>query len=156
MEIRSFTEPLELRADESGAKTITGYAAVFNTNSVEMGLFEPFHEQIAPGAFKRTLKDQPDVRALLDHDTGRIVGRTKAGSLLLSEDEKGLKFTLSPADTVDGRTALAWVQDGLVDAMSFGFIPRTVDWSLQNGKHLRTVKDLDLYEVSLVVFAHLH
>jgi HK97 family phage prohead protease len=84
MERRSLTTPPELRAGDNG-KTIAGYAAIFN-DVADIG--GSFREIIAPGAFKDTLSG--DIRALVDHDSGRVIGRSKSGTLRLSEDDKGL------------------------------------------------------------------
>ena len=106
-EIRACTSgQLRVETREDGKATISGYAAVFNSDSVDFGFFR---EVIRPGAFERTLKEDGDVRAFLDHDSGRIVGRTKAGNLSLREDDKGLKIELNPIDTEDGRKAIEWV-----------------------------------------------
>lgn len=138
---------LETRAD--GGSKIVGYAAVFNSE-IDFG---PFSESIKPGAFSRSLKESPDVRALLDHDTGMIIARTNAGNLTLSEDNHGLKVEMSPIDTEDGRKALEWVRSGVVDGMSFGFIPQSVEWSARgNDKSHRTITEAQLFEVSLVAF----
>lgn len=149
-EIRSCTSgQLKVETREDGKATISGYAAVFNSDSVDFGFFR---EVIRPGAFERTLKEDGDVRAFLDHDSGRIVGRTKAGNLSLREDDKGLKIELNPIDTEDGRKAIEWVRSGVVDGMSFGFFTVRDQWSTKDGKSYRELIDVDLFEVSLVAF----
>lgn len=149
-ELRSFTEiPLEIETREDGTTKIVGYAAVFDSDSVDFGFFR---EVIRQGAFARTLREDGDVRALLDHDTGKIIGRTKAGNLKLTEDSRGLRIELTPIDTEDGRKAAEWVRSKVVDGMSFGFIPVTDRWSTKNGKAYRELLDVDLFEVSLVAF----
>ena len=86
------TDPLEFRAaSDDGAGTISGYAAVFDKLSVNLG---GFREQIAPGAFDGRLND--DVRALFNHDPNRILGRTASGTLTLKIDEVGLRYTVDP------------------------------------------------------------
>jgi len=138
---------IEERADKK--PLIRGYASVFDSESQQLGWFI---EVVRKGAFKRTLEENPDIRALLDHDTGKIIGRTKAGNLKIEEDSRGLKVTLEPIDTEDGRKAVEWVRSGVVDGMSIGFMPKTVRWSLKDGVDLREILDLTLYEVSLVAF----
>ena len=138
---------VEQRAD--ARDVITGYAAVYNSDSVDLGFFT---EVIRPGAFKRALQESQDVRALLDHQTGKIIGRTKAGNLSLSEDERGLRVELSPIDTEDGRTAVEWVRSGVVDGFSFGFQTVSDKWGTKGGRAYRELLDVDLFEVSLVAF----
>lgn len=138
---------VELRAN--ARDFITGYAAVYNSDSVDLGYFS---EVIRPGAFKRAIEQNQDVRALLDHQTGKIIGRTKAGNLSLFEDDNGLRVELQPIDTEDGRTAVEWVRSGVVDGFSFGFQTISDKWGTKNGRAYRELLDLDLFEVSLVAF----
>ena len=140
-EIRCFTEPMTLETRDDGTASLVGYAAVFNSSSVEMGFIESFTESIVPGAFTRTLKENQDVRALLDHQTGMIIARTKNGTLSLSEDDVGLRVSITPVPTDDGKKAVEWVRSGLVDAMSFGFETVSDKWSVRSGKQHRELLD---------------
>lgn len=138
---------VEVRAESS--PIITGYAAVYDSDSVDLGFFT---EVIRPGAFTRAIAEKQDVRALLDHNTGKIIGRTRSGNLTLQEDERGLRVSLSPIDTEDGRTALEWVKSGVVDGFSFGFETLKDRWGTKGGQAYRELLDLNLFEVSLVAF----
>lgn len=140
--------PPELRSADGEPAQIVGYAAVFNTPT---DIFW-FREQIAPGAFTRTLKEKPDVRALFDHDSGKPIGRTTNGSLSLREDQTGLSVEITPPETTVGKDTIENVRSGLVTGMSFGFNVVTDEWSMRDGKELRTIHDLDLWEVSVVTF----
>lgn len=142
-------EPLVLETREDGTKKISGYAAVFNSDSVDFGYFV---ERIRPGAFEKTLRENPDVVALMSHDTGQPIARTSAGNLKISEDSRGLKFEMNPIDTEDGRKAVEWVRSGVAKGMSFGFMPVEDNWSTKNGKNLRELVEVRLYEISLVTF----
>lgn len=149
-EIRCYNQDkLNIEARSDGGNTIVGYASVFNKESENMGFFK---ETIKPGAFTRTLKENPDIRALLDHQTGKIIARTKAGNLKLKEDDRGLKVEIDPIDTTDGRDAIEWVKSGVVDGMSFGFRVIEDSWHIKDGINYREIIDVDLYEVSLVAF----
>jgi phage head maturation protease len=78
---------------------------------------------IAPGAFSRSLPEFPDVLALVEHDTNRVLGRTTNGTLKLLEDERGLRVEIDPAPTSYGRDLVELVRRGDVGGMSFRFKP---------------------------------
>jgi len=146
-EKRSLRQPPELRAD-GGKRTIVGYAAVFNSET-DIGGY--FREVIAPGAFDQTLR-QDDIRALFDHDSGRLLGRKSAGTLRLTEDSKGLRVEIDLPDTSDGRDVATLVERGDLDGMSFGFIVRKEQWDETIDPPRRTIQAVDLREVSAVTF----
>jgi HK97 family phage prohead protease len=145
---RSLTAPLEVRraaADKPG--TIAGYAAVFNSPA-DIGGY--FHEQIAPGAFGNALAG--DVRALFDHDSGEVLGRTTAGTLRLSEDARGLAVEIDLPDTQRGRDLAVSIERGDISGMSFGFNVKRQQWDETIDPPLRTLLELELVEVSVVAF----
>lgn len=152
METRHFNgtiSGLEMRAEGDG-RTFTGYAALFNADSEPMG---GFTERIAPGAFTRSLKSHGwDVKLLANHDPGRVLGSTRAKTLRLVEDERGLRVEATLPDNTDGRDIAESIRRGDVDAMSFGFTtqPQGDTWSA-DGK-IRTLTDVKLYEVSIVAW----
>lgn len=146
-EKRALMKAPELRADGEVGK-LTGYAAVFNS---EADIGPDFREIIAPGAFTQTLKTG-DIRALVDHDSGRLIGRTANKTLRLVEDERGLKVEIDLPETSDGRDVKALVERGDMDGMSFGFIVRHDEWDETNDIPTRTIHEVDLREVSAVTF----
>jgi HK97 family phage prohead protease len=146
MERRSLTTPPELRAGDNG-KTIAGYAAVFN-DIADIG--GSFREVIAPGAFKDTLAG--DIRALVDHDSGRVIGRSTAGTLRLTEDDKGLRVEVDLPDTTDGRDLAVSLTRGDISGMSFGFRVKSDEWDESASIPLRTIRSVELFEVSAVAF----
>lgn len=146
MERRSLTTPPELRAGDNG-KTIAGYAAIFN-DVADIG--GSFREIIAPGAFTDTLGD--DIRALVDHDSGRVIGRSKAGTLRLNQDEKGLAVEIDLPDTTDGRDLAVSLTRGDISGMSFGFRVTHDEWDETGDIPTRTIKAVELFEVSAVAF----
>ena len=113
-----------------------------------------FREKIARGAFTRTLKEQPDVVMLLDHDSGRVLGRTSAGTLWLQENSAGLYFSLTvDPSTPEGQTALGTVARQDVRSCSFGFRVRSEVWEDGGDRlPLRTITDVDLFELTLTAF----
>lgn len=129
----------ELRAT---GRRLEGYAATFNTDA-RIGTFV---ETILPGAFRSAVAD--DVLALFDHDAGKVLGRTRSGTLRLSEDSRGLAFSLDLPDTAAGRDALALAERGDLGGMSFGFtVPKNGEsWSGER----RTLRTIGLKEISIV------
>ncbi|MHC1739732.1 MAG: HK97 family phage prohead protease [Anaerolineaceae bacterium] len=148
-EIRNFTAS-EIRSTtgDDGKKKIEGYAAVFNQLSDDLG---GFREQIAQGAFTKTLKSA-DVRGLWNHNSDYPLGRTKAKTLTLSEDNEGLKFSIIPPDTQYARDLLVSIERGDVDQMSFGFMVNLDKWELVNGEYIRTLLEVELFDVSPVTY----
>lgn len=147
MERRALTTPPELRADDGG-KVARGYAALFNSRA-QIG--DWFIEELAAGAFTDTLKSE-DVRALIDHDTGRVIGRSGAGTLRLKEDERGLYTEIDLPDTSDGRDLAVQLERGDISGMSFGFRVTKEEWDETGEMPVRTIKAVDLFEVSAVAF----
>ncbi|MEF2549994.1 HK97 family phage prohead protease [Aurantimonas sp. A2-1-M11] len=137
---------VETRAT-NGKKTLVGYAAVFN-NDTTIGDY--FVERIAPGAFRQALGG--DIRALVDHDKGRVIGRTKSGTLRLSEDSRGLLAEIDIPDTADGRDLWTLVGRGDISGMSFSFRATKQSWDETGDLPIRTVEAVELFEVSAVAF----
>ena len=125
-------------------RRLEGYAAVFAGEA----RIADFVEVIAPGAFATSLRQSKDILALVDHDPGRLLARTKSGTLELREDAKGLAFTLQVPDTQAGRDVLALAERGDLGGMSFGFtVPKGGERWQGNRRELRQV---DLREISVV------
>ena len=139
---------LDIRAEGDGM-TFRGYAAVFNSNSEPM----PFTERIAPGAFAKSLKDRrANFRMFLNHNTDTLLATTKAGSLRLSEDDKGLLAEADLPDTTAGRDLATLLKRGDVTSMSFGFMPIRETWvgEPHAENSVRTLTEVRLFEVSPV------
>lgn len=130
-----------------------GYAARFDEESAI--LFDkavckgPFIEVIKPGAFSRTLREDPDILALFNHDRGCVLGRTKAGTLRLRETDEGLAFEDDLPDTTFARDLRESLRRGDYDGCSFyGYV---VDDQVQlrpGQPALRTIFDIELIEVT--------
>jgi HK97 family phage prohead protease len=146
---------IEVRAAPEGSDSIgvlEGYAAVFNSDSVEFeGWEKNWIERIEPGAFARSLREQPDIKALWSHRSDMPIARAP-GTLDIREDDTGLKVSIQLADTTVGRDLLANVRAGNVDAMSFGFEMRSQRIEENDDIVVRTLTDVDLIEVSAVVW----
>ena len=145
---------LRVDAEDDGTKKIKGYAAVFGKRSVDLG---GFVEIIKPGAFKNVLKGKPDVRALVNHDPSMVLGRTTAGTLRLSEDDKGLAVEIDPPDTQIARDLMASIGRGDVDQMSFAFRVGEERWTYPEADDdapvLREIREVsELMDVSAVTY----
>jgi HK97 family phage prohead protease len=146
IEKRSHVAAVETRAND-GKRTLVGYAAVFERLADIGGWFQ---EQIAPGAFTDAIAG--DIRALVDHDPGRVIGRTKSGTLRLSEDGVGLKVEIDVPDTSDGNDLWVLVERGDISGMSFGFYVTKELWDETGAIPVRTIQALELMEVSAVAW----
>jgi HK97 family phage prohead protease len=148
IERRTFTvRDVEARQAEDGTMTLRGYAAVFDEASVPL----PFIETIAPGAFRKTLSETPDVRLLINHE-GLPLARTKNGTLTLTEDDRGLYMDAQIADTTEGRDLYKLVERGDVDQMSFAF--RVIRQKYNEDRSQRTLTEVSLADgdVSVVTY----
>ncbi|MFN3910506.1 HK97 family phage prohead protease [Hyphomonas sp.] len=125
---------------------LVGHAALWNTPA-KIGTFS---ERIAPGAFQRSLATNPDILAVVNHDMGRVLGRTKSGTLRLKEDAVGLAFEIDAPDTQEGRDSLELARRGDLGGMSFGFrvAPGGERWNAARTE--RVLTEIALVEVSLV------
>jgi HK97 family phage prohead protease len=142
-------DKFEVREDADGMR-LEGYAALFNSRSENLG---GFTETIKPGAFRASLKSRNDIKLLWNHDTGAVLGSTRASTLTLTEDERGLRVSATLPNTSYGRDASELVRRGDVTAFSFGFsMPARGgdEWSADGTE--RVLKSVRLHEVSLVAF----
>jgi HK97 family phage prohead protease len=145
---RTYTvKDVQARSAEDGTMRLSGYAAVFNESSVPL----PFKESIAPGAFRKTLSETPDVRLLINHE-GLPLARTKNGTLKLTEDERGLLIDAELADTTEGRDIYKLVERGDVDQMSFAFRVIRQKWSEDRTRRVLTEVSLSDGDVSVVTY----
>jgi HK97 family phage prohead protease len=136
---------LEVRAMEDSTKLI-GYAAVFDSPSEPL----PWTEYVRRGAFTKTLNDGADVRLLIDHE-GIPLARSKSGTLKMMEDERGLRVEadLDPTNP-DAQRVLSAMRRGDMTQMSFAF--RTIKDSWNKDRSVRELKEVQLYDVSIVTF----
>ena len=130
----------EVRAS---GRRLEGYVATFGAEA-RIGTFT---ETIRAGAFRDTLAAGGDKLALVDHDPGRVLARTRSGTLRLAEDTRGLAFDLDVPETQAGRDVLALASRGDVGGMSFGFSTRDEAWDGTK----RELRAVELYEISVVL-----
>lgn len=146
-----FKSSLKTREAEGGQKVIEGYFAVFNQ---ETELWDGWFEQIAPGAFTKSLNNN-DIRCLFNHDSSFVLGRNTSGTLELKEDKTGLwgRDIVNEND----RQALdvyARVQRGDITGCSFGFyVPEGGEKiEREDGEYHSTILEADVDEVSICTF----
>ncbi|MEX3713646.1 HK97 family phage prohead protease [Cytobacillus horneckiae] len=146
------TQKIEIREDEGGNKTLSGYAVKWEMKSVVMGYYRKFREQFKQGSFADSLRND-DQRFLWSHDTSKVLGRTKNNTLRLMEDSIGLRFEIDLPNTTLGSDTFESIKRGDVDGVSFGFnmITEEID-EPDDDLMLRTVTKAKLLEVSAVAF----
>ena len=148
-EKRIFTlSNIEIRAGTEGSSQVTeGYASIFDSPTM---IGDMFQETIAKGAFAKSLTGKADVRALFNHNWDYVLGRTKSGTLTLDEDEKGLKFRVTPPDTSWAKDLMISMQRGDINQCSFGFQVVRDSWNWDVEPAQRTIQEVKLYEISIV------
>ena len=148
VERRVNTVEFDVRNGEasSDGMSFTGYAAVFNSPSEPL----PFTEVIKEGAFKRSLKSRNEIKLFMNHNTDVVLGSTRAGTLRLTEDSRGLLAHADLPDTSAGRDLSVLMKRGDVSSMSFGFSvpPKGDAWSKDGAT--RELHQIRLHEVSIV------
>ncbi|WP_179394979.1 HK97 family phage prohead protease [Lacticaseibacillus absianus] len=147
----SLTKTADFRAatEEGGKKFLSGYFIRFNE---ETQLYRGQFETVAPEAIPDDIADQ-DIRALFDHDTGKVLGRTSAGTMTLRKDDKGLFGTVEiNDDDPEALSIYAKVKRGDVSQASFGFYIRDQKVEKRDDGWHNTLTDVDLFEVSVVAF----
>jgi uncharacterized protein len=154
LETRLYVESpaIDLR-DENGDTWLRGYPVVWGARSSPIGGF--FTEEIQRGAFG-TIPPKEDIRALVHHDNQKILGRTSSGTLVLADDERGLRADIKLPKTSDAADLVAHLNHGNIKGMSFGFICESDKWekvgrdSEDKTRAHRTVLRARLIEVSAV------
>ncbi len=142
----------ELRiADSESGSVIEGHAAVFDSWSETLGSIFPFKEIVRKGAFNESI-GKDDIRALFNHDPNYVLGRNRAGTLELVEDEVGLKVRIMPPDTSWARDIQTSIRRGDITQMSIGFIVKEDKWSTDKEMDIREIKKVQLFDVSPVTF----
>ncbi|TWT64246.1 HK97 family phage prohead protease [Rubinisphaera italica] len=119
----------------------------FDSLSVNLGGFK---ERIRKGAFKRSLVEGRDIRALFNHSTDKPLARTSTGTLLLTETDNGLDIEITPNNASWSKDVQETIRSGDLNGFSFGFFVTEDEWDNEGGQVVRELIDLDLVEVSPV------
>lgn len=147
---------MELRQSQTqltsdGDLLVKGYVNKTNTLSEMLGSTTKFKEKIAPGAFAKAIRNRSrEIDFLAEHDTKAVLASTRNDSLILKEDAEGLYMEARISPTSYGRDWHVLISDGIVQSMSFGFRALKDSWQKIEGIAVRTVHELELYEVSAV------
>jgi HK97 family phage prohead protease len=143
----------DLRIETRGVgRVIRGYAIVFNRLSEVLGFFR---EKIMPEAIDRTFSERADLRALVDHDSSKVLGRITAGTLRVEKDAHGLQVEIDPPDTTSGHDIVESIRRRDITGMSFAFLdltPLKDRWDETTDPPTRIVRDMLVREVSIVTF----
>ncbi len=143
----------EIRVTEDGKKYIEGYAIKWEELSSVLGYYYKFREKFQDGAFNDYLNAGLDTKFLVDHDTGKVLGRSNKGTLTLTSDTTGLKYSLAIPPTTIGSDAYEDVRSGNKEYISVGFKATLDDWNEADENNvIRTVVKANLPEISLTAW----
>jgi HK97 family phage prohead protease len=151
---RRFIRGGQLRAKKDGDPGITGVGAVYNQQYDSGWMIEI----MKPGAFSRAISESQDVRCLFNHDPNNLLGRTKSGTLRISDASDGLHFDCDTDSlTRIGADVRAMIDRGDLDGCSISFIVRSQTWRDEtddkgNTTYYREIEDVDLFDVGPVTF----
>lgn len=154
VERRTLSTGLEFRdvTDKPGTiAELNGRAVVYQSLSVEMF---GFREMFSPGAFTECLaRADTDLRALVDHQSQKILGRQSAGTLRITDTAGALLAAIDVPDVSYGRDAVVSVKRRDIGGMSFSFDEQEDTWEFNADKSIiRTVRKADIYEVTITAF----
>jgi uncharacterized protein len=139
---------VEVRTVEgSQSPLISGYAAVYNSESQDLG---GFVEILSPGCFTKTLQENRTIKCLWNHDSNYVLGSVKNNTLTLKDTERGLYFECTPPETQYAKDFTESIKRGDVDNCSFMFQVIKDKWTMEDGKRIRYVNEAVLYEISTV------
>lgn len=141
----------EFRASEDASQPrIEGRAVVYD-QTIDLGFFR---ERVAKGAFTRAISEQQDIRFLVNHSPDQLLGRTKSGTLTISQDDRGVNFSCLMPDTQLGKDTYTLIKRGDLSQCSFGFVVTQESVSYDDdGTALRTIEDLNCFDLSAVCYA---
>jgi HK97 family phage major capsid protein/HK97 family phage prohead protease len=139
-----------LRAEQEPGRPprLVGYAIRTNVLSEDLG---GFREIVAPEAVTRALERRPDLVALHNHDSSRVLGRLSAQTLRVAQDADGLRFEIDPVPR-SARDLVESVRRGDVTSASFAFRTLRDDWDMTTEPPTRTLLDMEIREISVVAF----
>ncbi|MHA7275360.1 HK97 family phage prohead protease [Arthrobacter sp. Hz1] len=148
LELRHINQPVQYRAADEGLGTLSGYAAVFNKLSQNLG---GFVERVDPAAFNKSLADLVPVLGRYNHDDNQLLGTTEGQTLRLEVDGTGLRYDIDLPDTTTGRDVRELAKRGDLRYSSFAFRTVADDWDFTDqGFPMRTLLAVQLVDVAPV------
>ena len=154
VERRLYLENVELReTEEDGKPKIFGYGAVYESRSEDLGGFQEIFKR---GCFDESINRNDDIRCLYNHDTSKVLGRRKSGTLKVGVNDRGLWIEDALPDTPTASEVRELVGRGDISGMSVGFYIEDAEadqsWDKEGDRWLRTVLKATVVEVSAVAF----
>ena len=147
IEMRAWQDSrLEIRETPDGPSRIVGRAVPYGELSLDLG---GWREIIVAGAFEIADKD---IRSLWQHQSSMVLGRTSAGTMTLTVDERGIYPDITPPNTTWAQDAMVSMKRGDVSGFSFGFMVDEDNWVVTGREIVRQVLRAQLIEVSPVTF----
>lgn len=143
-ETRSLVAEMRVAVADDGSKSISGLIP-YNSLSVDLGGYK---EIIAPSAFADAVSGNADVLALRDHTSTMLLGRTKSRTLTLEDTPDGLRYTIKLPNTSAANDLAESISRGDLDSTSFGFICIDDTWTVTESDVIRTLRQVELLEVS--------
>src|ERR1022692_2216608 len=138
-ELRNSVIPqkFEVRSNEDGSRSISGSAVVYSSLSEDLG---GFRERISPGAFTKSLRNNPNIAICYNHDLGQVLGTVSSNTATVTDTPTALRFSCRVPQTSWGQDLAALMDAGIVDSMSFGFSCVRDAWSeTPDGEIIRDV-----------------
>lgn len=154
-ELRHVEQPVRIEKRDEGKQLLVGYGAVWyraGDDGTQFKLWKDAYERIASGAFARALREKHDVRGLFNHSDNAVLGRLSASTLRLAEDEVGLRYEIDLPDTQLAKDLAVSIERGDITGSSFSFRATSVKWEMEGDVEIRTVLDVDLYDVGPVTW----
>jgi len=142
-EIRLVSSQGELRAD---AQKISGYVVRYNDLSEDLG---NFRERVAPGAFDESIDGGDEVRMLVEHNAEKLLGRRSSGTLTISSDEVGVRFSVTVPKTTLGADTLEMVRRKDIRGASVGMYVDLDQWDSSKSPAVRTILGARIFDCSL-------
>ncbi|TVQ59907.1 MAG: HK97 family phage prohead protease [Phycisphaerales bacterium] len=137
---------VRIETREDGTRRLTGYAAVYydGTPGTQYRLWKGAVERILPGAFDSLLASGPDVRALFNHDSDKVLGRTRSGTLTITADTRGLHYDIVLPNTAIASDLAVSVERGDVSGSSFSFGGAVDEWRREGEMEIREIRGFGL------------
>jgi HK97 family phage prohead protease len=150
-----FNSSVVCRDDDLGSKKISGIASVFFNREdpgTQYEIFPGLLERVMPGAFDKAFERGDDVRALFNHDSNNLLGRTGSGTLSLEVRDEGLGYSIDLGETTVARDVASHISRGDVTGSSYAYTVQDDEWIEEGPNLIRQIRSVTLYDVGPVTF----